>query len=180
MPWVRAPGHLAPRGVEGHRGGVEIGDRPRPLGLEQQHQVSKVVRRVHGACGQPTRYVVEFGEETTSLLAVLGITGLAGHRQPAQEAGPRRLVMTGDGGKERDCSAGVALEIARISEYRRGDRAVDMGVEERHWIVGILVVWRHLISLMAAFAAQGIGQPSLALAVEPLGGLLATRTTREG
>ena len=65
------------------------------------------------------------------LVAILGVAGLARYGQPAQETSPGRLVVTRGGRNKRDRPAGVQLQIARIAEYRRGDRAVDMGVERR-------------------------------------------------
>jgi hypothetical protein len=109
--------------------------------------VSKIVGRVRCARVQPASHLIELGEKATPLPAVVGVTDLACYRQPAEQSSAGRLVVTGDGRKERDSPAGVLIQTARIAEDRRGDGPVDMGVEERHRVVGILVVGRHLIGL---------------------------------
>jgi hypothetical protein len=75
MPRAFALRHFASRGVEGEGSGAEVGDRPCPFGLEQQHQMSEIVGRVRGARGQPPRHVIELGQQTAALLAVLGVAG---------------------------------------------------------------------------------------------------------
>ena len=52
MPGPLPCGDFAPGAVEGQGGGAEVVDRPSPLGLDQPHQMQKILRRVRCAGGQ--------------------------------------------------------------------------------------------------------------------------------
>ena len=66
---------------------------------------------------------LKFAQQMAPLLAVLGVAGLARHRQPTEETSARRLVVTRDGRQQLDRPAAVQFQIVRTPEYRGRDRA---------------------------------------------------------
>ena len=139
--------------------------------------MQEVVRRVRGACGQPPRHVVQFGQQTAALVTVGG-AGLPGEGQPAQQVGHGGRVDAQDSRQQRHRRRGVPRQAGRITEDGGGDRAVEMRVEKRQRVVGVPVDRDRLTGRGGALAAQHTGQPPVA--VEPLAGLLAAGTAHEG
>ena len=153
VPRALTRGDLAPRRVEGKDGGAEVAGRPGPLGLEQPQQVQEVRRRVRGACGQPPRHIVQFGQQTTALVT-MACPGLPGEGQPAQQAGHGSRVDAQGSRQQRHRRRGVLRQAGQIAEDGGGDRAADMRVEKRQRVVGVPVDGDRLTGCGGAFAAQ--------------------------
>jgi hypothetical protein len=93
-------------------------------------QVEEVLRRIESARVQPTRDLVELGEDVATVVG-RGGARLLGQREAVQQIRPRRGVERRRGRPQPHGRSTVVGQVGRLSEHRGGDRTRDMRVEER-------------------------------------------------